>query len=76
MLQLNMADYIKHIGIIKTNKKTGQPAIHLYTHWETSRLRCEATVSSDDLPPTKVALDWFDDKEFSWNPIKVSFATQ
>ncbi|XP_056662257.1 RNA-binding protein FUS-like [Monodelphis domestica] len=70
------SDYFKQIGIIKTNKKTGQPMINLYTDRETGKLKGEATVSFDNPPSAKAAIDWFDGKEFSGNPIKVSFATQ
>ncbi|XP_040211947.1 RNA-binding protein FUS isoform X5 [Rana temporaria] len=71
-----VAEYFKQIGIIKTNKKTGQPMINLYTDRETGKLKGEATVSFDDPPSAKAAIDWFDGKEFSGNPIKVSFATR
>uniref|UniRef100_A0A8C8ADM4 FUS RNA binding protein n=1 Tax=Otus sunia TaxID=257818 RepID=A0A8C8ADM4_9STRI len=60
----------------QTNKKTGQPMINLYTDRETGKLKGEATVSFDDPPSAKAAIDWFDGKEFSGNPIKVSFATR
>ncbi|XP_041431580.1 MGC84691 protein isoform X2 [Xenopus laevis] len=72
----SVADYFKQIGIIKINKKTGQPMINLYTDRETGKLKGEATVSFDDPPSAKAAIDWFDGKEFSGNPIKVSFATR
>ncbi|TFJ96963.1 RNA-binding protein FUS [Platysternon megacephalum] len=72
----SVADYFKQIGIIKTNKKTGQPMINLYTDRETGKLKGEATVSFDDPPSAKAAIDWFDGKEFSGNAIKVSFATR
>lgn len=72
----SVAEYFKQIGIIKTNKKTGQPMINLYTDRETGKLKGEATVSFDDPPSAKAAIDWFDGKEFSGNPIKVSFATR
>lgn len=35
----SVADYFKQIGIIKTNKKTGQPMINLYTDRETGKLK-------------------------------------
>ncbi|KAG5197957.1 hypothetical protein JEQ12_007647 [Ovis aries] len=72
----SVADYFKQIGIINTNKKTGQPMINLYTDKETGKLKGEAMVSFDDSPSAKAAIDWFDGKEFSGNPIKVSFATR
>ncbi|NXW11922.1 FUS protein, partial [Fregetta grallaria] len=51
----SVADYFKQIGIIKTNKKTGQPMINLYTDRETGKLKGEATVSFDDPPSAKAA---------------------
>lgn len=72
----SVADFFKQIGIIKVNKKTGLPMINLYTDRETGKLKGEATVSFDDPPSAKAAIDWFDGKDFSGNPIKVSFATR
>ncbi|KAG7267945.1 hypothetical protein CRUP_017011 [Coryphaenoides rupestris] len=66
----SVADFFKQIGIIKINKKTGLPMINLYTDRETGKLKGEATVSFDDPPSAKAAIDWFDGKEFSGNPIK------
>ncbi|XP_076838186.1 TATA-binding protein-associated factor 2N isoform X1 [Brachyhypopomus gauderio] len=71
-----VGDYFKQIGIIKVNKKTGKPMINLYTDKATGRLKGEATVSFDDPPSAKAAIDWFDGKEFNGKPIKVSFATR
>ncbi|XP_067221682.1 TATA-binding protein-associated factor 2N isoform X7 [Chanodichthys erythropterus] len=71
-----VGDYFKQIGIIKVNKKTGLPMINLYTDKATGRLKGEATVSFDDPPSAKAAIDWFDGKEFNGRPIKVSFATR
>uniref|UniRef100_A0A9J8BHM4 TAF15 RNA polymerase II, TATA box binding protein (TBP)-associated factor n=1 Tax=Cyprinus carpio carpio TaxID=630221 RepID=A0A9J8BHM4_CYPCA len=71
-----VGDYFKQIGIIKLNKKTGSPMINLYTDKATGRLKGEATVSFDDPPSAKAAIDWFDGKEFKGKPIKVSFATR
>ncbi|KAL3053200.1 hypothetical protein OYC64_005689 [Pagothenia borchgrevinki] len=72
----SVADFFKQIGIIKINKKTGLPMINLYTDRETGKLKGEATVSFDDPPSAKAAIDWFDGKDFNENPIKVSFATR
>ncbi|XP_059931700.1 TATA-binding protein-associated factor 2N isoform X5 [Gadus macrocephalus] len=68
--------YFKQIGIIKLNKKTGQPMINLYSDKATGRLKGEATVSFDDPPSAKAAIAWFDGKEFNGKAIKVSFATR
>ncbi|TFK12967.1 paired box protein Pax-9 [Platysternon megacephalum] len=57
-----VADYFKQIGIIKTNKKTGKLMINLYTDKDTGKPKGEATVSFDDPPSAKAAIDWFDGK--------------
>lgn len=44
----------------QVNKKTGLPMINLYTDRETGKLKGEATVSFDDPPSAKAAIDWFD----------------
>ncbi|KAG2459346.1 MMP28 protein, partial [Polypterus senegalus] len=44
----------------QVNKKTGKPMINLYTDKATGRLKGEATVSFDDPPSAKAAIDWFD----------------
>ncbi|XP_039612698.1 TATA-binding protein-associated factor 2N [Polypterus senegalus] len=71
-----VGDFFKQIGIIKVNKKTGKPMINLYTDKATGRLKGEATVSFDDPPSAKAAIDWFDGKDFNGKIIKVSFATR
>uniref|UniRef100_A0AAY5KF10 TAF15 RNA polymerase II, TATA box binding protein (TBP)-associated factor n=1 Tax=Esox lucius TaxID=8010 RepID=A0AAY5KF10_ESOLU len=71
-----VGDYFKQIGIIKLNKKTGLPMINLYSDKATGRLKGEATVSFDDPPSAKAAIEWFDGKEFQGKPLKVSFATR
>lgn len=58
----SVADYFRQIGIIKTNKRTGQPMINMYTHRETAKLKGEAMVSFDDPPSAKAATNWFDGK--------------
>nr|XP_013007480.1 TATA-binding protein-associated factor 2N [Cavia porcellus] len=55
-----VGEFFKQIGIIKTNKKTGKPMINLYTDKDTGKPKGEATVSFDDPPSAKAAIDWFD----------------
>ncbi|TRY57980.1 hypothetical protein DNTS_027335 [Danionella cerebrum] len=45
----------------EVNKKTGKTMINLYTDKATGRLKGEATVSFDDPPSAKAAIDWFDE---------------
>lgn len=42
------------------NKKTGQQMINIYNDKVTGRPKGEATVSFDDPPSAKAAIDWFD----------------
>lgn len=44
------------------NKKTGMPMINLYYDKGTGLPKGEATVSFDDPPSAKAAIDWFDGK--------------
>lgn len=50
------------MSLLQVNKKTGQPMINLYTDKATGQLKGEATVSFDDPPSAKAAIDWFDGK--------------
>uniref|UniRef100_A0A8C6U2J3 TAF15 RNA polymerase II, TATA box binding protein (TBP)-associated factor n=1 Tax=Neogobius melanostomus TaxID=47308 RepID=A0A8C6U2J3_9GOBI len=72
-----VADFFKQIGVIKVfEQKTGLPMINIYSDKVTGRAKGEATVSFDDPPSAKAAIDWFDGKEFNGNQLKVSFATR
>uniref|UniRef100_A0A8C2Z9F9 TAF15 RNA polymerase II, TATA box binding protein (TBP)-associated factor n=1 Tax=Cyclopterus lumpus TaxID=8103 RepID=A0A8C2Z9F9_CYCLU len=71
-----VGDFFKQIGIIKMNKKTGLLMINIYSDKATGQPKGECTVSFDDPPSAKAAIDWFDGKEFKGKPIKVSFATR
>lgn len=52
--------YLHYVLSSQVNKKTGLPMINLYTDRETGKLKGEATVSFDDPPSAKAAIDWFD----------------
>lgn len=43
----------------QVNKKTGQSMIHLFSDRDTGKPKGEATVSFDDPPSAKAAIDWF-----------------
>uniref|UniRef100_A0A673XP64 TAF15 RNA polymerase II, TATA box binding protein (TBP)-associated factor n=1 Tax=Salmo trutta TaxID=8032 RepID=A0A673XP64_SALTR len=66
-----VGNYFKQIGIIKLNKKTGLPMINLYSDKATGRLKGEATVSFDDPPSAKAAIEWFDGKGVLSLPVLV-----
>ncbi|XP_069768226.1 RNA-binding protein FUS-like isoform X3 [Narcine bancroftii] len=57
-----VAEFFKQIGVIKINKKTGNAMINLYTDKVTGKLKGEATVSFDDPPSAKAAINWFDER--------------
>uniref|UniRef100_A0A8C4R1W7 FUS RNA binding protein n=1 Tax=Eptatretus burgeri TaxID=7764 RepID=A0A8C4R1W7_EPTBU len=72
----DIATYFKQIGIIKTQKRTGRPMVNLYTDRDSGKSKGEATVSFDDPPSARAAIDWFNGKQLNGYKIKVSFATQ
>ncbi|OXB76462.1 UNVERIFIED_CONTAM: hypothetical protein H355_014177, partial [Colinus virginianus] len=68
----DLADFFKQCGIVKMNKRTGQPMIHLYIDKETGKPKGDATVSYDDPSTAKTAVEWFDGKDFQGSKLKVS----
>jgi len=61
------------IGIIKIDKKTGNPKIWIYRHPDGTP-KGDATVTYDDPPTASAAIQWFNGKEFLGQSIKVEFA--
>nr|KAF6387515.1 hypothetical protein mMyoMyo1_008007 [Myotis myotis] len=70
----DLADFFKQCGVVKINKRTGQPMIHIYLDKETGKPKGNATVSYEDPPTAKAAVDWFDGKDFQGSKLKVSLA--
>uniref|UniRef100_A0A5F8HL97 EWS RNA binding protein 1 n=1 Tax=Monodelphis domestica TaxID=13616 RepID=A0A5F8HL97_MONDO len=76
----NSAIYVQELnesvtsGVVKMNKRTGQPMINIYLDKETRKPKGDATVSYDDPPTANVAVEWFDGKDFQGSKLRVSLA--
>ena len=70
----DLVDFFKQCEVVKTNKRTGQPMIHFYLDKETGKPKGDATVSYEDPPTAKAAVEWFDGKDFQGSTLKVSLA--
>ncbi|XP_043831788.1 RNA-binding protein EWS-like isoform X3 [Dromiciops gliroides] len=69
-----LADFFKQCGVVKMNKRTGQPMINIYLDKETGKPKGDATASYDDPPTAKAAVEWFGGKDFQGSKLKVSLA--
>lgn len=58
---------------LQVNKKTGQPMINIYSDKATGRPKGEATVSFDDPPSAKAAINWFDGENKANSPSKQKY---
>ncbi|NXS58500.1 EWS protein, partial [Brachypteracias leptosomus] len=70
----DLADFFKQCGVVRVNKRTGQPMINLYIDKETGKPKGDATVSYDDPSTAKTAVEWFDGKDFQGSKLKVTLA--
>ena len=70
----DLVDFFKQCGVVKMNKRTGQPMIHIHLDKETGKPKGDATVSYEDPATAKAAVEWFDGKDFQGSKLKVSLA--
>uniref|UniRef100_A0A2K5EVV2 RRM domain-containing protein n=1 Tax=Aotus nancymaae TaxID=37293 RepID=A0A2K5EVV2_AOTNA len=70
----DLLDFFKQCRVVKMNKRTGQSMIHIYVDKETGRPKGNATVSYEDPPTVKAAMEWFDRKDFEGSKLKFSLA--
>lgn len=48
------------IFLSKINKRTGLPAVNIYTDKDTGKPKGDATLSYEEPPSAKAAVEWFD----------------
>ncbi|KAH8547924.1 hypothetical protein BGW37DRAFT_508407 [Umbelopsis sp. PMI_123] len=69
-----LAEVFGSIGIIKHDKKADKPKIWIYTDKTTGKPKGDATITYDDPPTADAAIEWFSNKDFMGNIIKVDKA--
>ncbi|KAG1958456.1 RNA-binding protein EWS [Pimephales promelas] len=69
-----MADFFKHCGPIRINRRLNQPAINIYTDKDSGKPKGDATLSYEEPAIAKAAVEYFDGKEFQGRRLKVSMA--
>ncbi|CAO3668477.1 unnamed protein product [Umbelopsis ramanniana] len=71
-----LAEVFGSIGIIKHDRKNDKPKIWIYTDKATGKPKGDATITYDDPPTADAAIDWFGNKDFMGNIIKVDKAVR
>ncbi|XP_056693407.1 transcription initiation factor TFIID subunit 15 isoform X2 [Spinacia oleracea] len=69
-----LAEFFGTIGLIKKDKRTGQPKIWLYHDKVTNEPKGDATITYEDPHAAAAAVEWFNNKEFHGNVIGVFIA--
>ncbi|KMS94175.1 hypothetical protein BVRB_024050, partial [Beta vulgaris subsp. vulgaris] len=72
----HLADKFGTIGRIKTDKKTGEPKIYVYSDKATNVPKGDGTVTFDDPNAATAAVDWFNGTEFMGGQITVQLAEE
>ena len=69
----DLADF-KCYGVVKVNKRIGQPMICIYLDEETGKLRGYAMAFYKDPPTAKAILDWLDENDLQGSKLQVPLA--
>lgn len=69
-----LAEYFGTIGLIKMDKRTGQPKIWLYRDKITHEPKGDATITYEDPHAALAAVEWFNNKDFHGSSVGVSIA--
>ncbi|XP_024533295.1 transcription initiation factor TFIID subunit 15 isoform X4 [Selaginella moellendorffii] len=69
-----LAEHFGQIGVIKKDKRHGRPKIWIYRDKASNEPKGDATVTYEDPHAASAAVEWFDNKEFHGNLIRVSIA--
>ncbi|KAL9265695.1 Transcription initiation factor TFIID subunit 15-like protein [Drosera capensis] len=69
-----LAEYFGTIGLIKKDKRTARPKIWLYRDKATNEPKGDATITYEDPYAASAAVEWFHNKDFHGEIIRVSIA--
>ncbi|XP_047048123.1 transcription initiation factor TFIID subunit 15-like [Lolium rigidum] len=69
-----LAEYFGTIGLLKKDKRTGQPKIWIYRDKVTNEPKGDATVTYEDQHAASAAVEWFNNKDFHGSIIQVHIA--
>ncbi|KAJ7297762.1 hypothetical protein O6H91_Y037300 [Diphasiastrum complanatum] len=69
-----LAEHFGKIGVLKMDKRSGQPKIWIYRDKSTNEPKGDATVTYEDPHAAVAAVEWFDNTDFHGRIINVSIA--